>query len=211
MLKALPLWQSILYSLQGLEKQDWGSLIVHDVPVHLAMLNSTQRMDCEPAQNAFKETWAHWLILNEHRIEDNEDVNRLIKDLGSILDQRQTELVQGFSTNIYDHTRQALGRMYLHEADHSKDCGTLTAWDRVVDADQAYKAIAIYNKAYIVINMGKDNSMDEAINLLNETMKCVDVHVSENANTLMACHISSASGKFECIMPVRRTSKGNWR
>ena len=197
MLKALPLWQSILYSLQGLEKQDWGSLIVHDVPVLLAMLNSTQRMDCEPAQNAFKETWAHWLILNEHRIEDNEDVNRLIKDLGSILDQRQTELVQGFSTNFYDHTRQALGRMYLHEADHSKDCGTLTAWDRVVDADQAYKAIAIYNKAYIVINMGKDNSMDEAINLLNETMKCVDVHVAENANTLMACHISSTSGKFE--------------
>ena len=154
-------------------------------------------MDCKPSQNAFKETWAHWLILNEHRIEDNENVNQLIKDLGTTLDQRQTELVQGKSTNFYDHTRQALGRMYLHEADHSKDCGTLTAWNKAVDADHAYKAIAIYNKAYIIINMGEDGYMDEAINLLKETVKCVDVHVAENANTMMACHISSANGKFE--------------
>ena len=154
-------------------------------------------MDCKPAQNAFKESWAYWLILNEQRIEDNEDVNQLITDLETVLDQRQTELMLGSSANFYDHTRQALGRMYLHEADHSKDCGTLSTWDKAIDADPAYKAIAVYNKAYIVINMGKDGYIDEAIHLLKETIICVDVHVAENANTMMACHISTASGKFE--------------
>ena len=172
-------------------------MIVRDVPILLKVLDKTQRMDCKPAQNAFKETWAQWLVLNQHRIESNEDVNKLLQDLGSVLDQKQSELVQGISANFYDHTRQALGRMYLHEANHSKDCGTLAAWNKAIDADNSYKAIAIYNKAYIVINMGKGGYMDEAIDLLKETVKCIDVHISENANTMMACHISSANGKFE--------------
>ena len=170
--------------------------MIRDIPRLLSVLDETPKFDCKPAQNAFKETWAHWLILNEKRIEENEDVNQLISDLGKVLDQRQTELVQGKSPNFYDHTRQALGRMYLHENDHSKDCGTLTAWNKAIDADPAYKAVAVYNKAYIVINMGNTGYMDEAISLLKETIDCVDVHVAEAANTMMASHISAAHGKF---------------
>ena len=184
-------------SFQGLEKNDFGSMVVRDVPTVLAMLNKTNKMDCKPAQNAFKETWAKWLILNEHRIEDNEDVKTLMENLGTVLDQMQTELTQGSSANFYDHTKQALGRMYLHEADHTRDCGTLAAWDRAIQADNPYRAIAIYNKAYIIINMGEDGYMDQAIDLLKETIECLDVHIVENANTMMACHISSASGQFE--------------
>lgn len=182
---------------KGLEAKDWGQVEVCEVPSVLEKLLATKKIDCKPAQNAFKEAWAYWLILNEHRIEDNEDVNQLTNDLESVLNQLKTDLEQGISANFYDHTRQALGRMYLHEADHSKDCGTLTSWDKAIDADPAYKAIALYNKAYIVINMGKDGYIDEAINLLKETIPCVDVHVAENANTLMACHISTANGQFE--------------
>ncbi|MCG8034911.1 MAG: hypothetical protein JAZ03_22435, partial [Candidatus Thiodiazotropha taylori] len=172
-------------------------MTVSDISKLLEKLDNTQMMDCKPALNAFKETWAQWLILNEHRIENNEDVNQLIKDLESVLDQRQSQLEHGVSENFYDHTKQALGRMYLHEASHDRDCGTLAAWDRAIEADGAYKAIALYNKAYITINMAKDGYMDKAIELLKDTMKCVDVNVAENANTMMACHISSSNGKFE--------------
>ena len=196
LLECLYKWLSV-FAFQGLEMQDWGSLQVRDIPDLLDVLDKTRRMDCKPAQNAFKEAWAFWLILNEERIENNEHVKQLSTDLGVVLDKREKELEQGSSSNFYDHTRQALGRMYMHESDHRKHCGTLTAWDKSIDADPAYKAIAVYNKAYIIINMAKDGYLDEAIGLLKETMNCVDVHVAENANTMMACHISTANGKFE--------------
>ena len=171
-------------------------MVVGEVPILMNLLNNTNRMDCKPFQNAFKETWAQWLILNEHRIENNENVEELKKSISDALDQKQSDLIQGVSENFYDHTKQALGRMYLHEADHSKDCGTLAAWDRAIAADNSYRAVAIYNKAYITINMGKSGHMDEAIELLKETIECIDVHIAENANTMMACYISSANGKF---------------
>ena len=183
--------------LQGAEKGDWGSMMVGEVPSLLEKLGKSQKMDCKPAQNAYKETWAQWLILNEHRIEDNENVDKLMRELGDVLDKRQDEVTQGKSTNFYDHIRQALGRMYLHEMDHSNDCGTLAAWDLALQVDKSYGAIALYNKAYIVINMGKDSYLEQAISLLKEVVRHIDVHVAENANTMMACHISSANGKFE--------------
>ena len=182
-------------SFQGLEQLNWGSMMVKTLPTLKSQLFNTNKMDCKPAQNAFKETWAQWLILNEHHIQ-NKNVQDLEKSLSSVLEQRQSELLQGVSTNFYDHTKQALGRMFLHEANHSEDCGTLVAWDRAISADKAYRAVALYNKAYIIIHMGKSGYMDNAIQLLKETIKCIDVHVAENANTMMACHISSINGKF---------------
>ena len=79
--------------------------MVKTLPTLKSQLFNTNKMDCKPAQNAFKETWAQWLILNEHHIQ-NKNVQDLEKSLSSVLDQRQSELLQGVSTNFYDHTNK---------------------------------------------------------------------------------------------------------
>ncbi|XP_078533258.1 uncharacterized protein LOC144819160 [Lissotriton helveticus] len=157
---------------------------------------SNSKFDYSPALNALKESWALWLTLHEKDIEDHKDSNQLKKDLGEMIQKRADSLLRGESDNFYDFIKQAMDRMYLHTQNKASDYGALSFWQKAETTDQVYRAVSLYNQAYITINLGKEGYMQKAIDLLTQSKKMIDVYVSEVTNTMVSCQMSCID-KFE--------------
>nr|XP_033814323.1 uncharacterized protein LOC117366702 [Geotrypetes seraphini] len=150
------------------------------------------KMDFKPALNALKEAWALWLTIHEKDICDHGDIDQLMNDLSQVIKKKMNEVLEGSSKNLYDFTKLALDRMYLHTEDKGNDYGALEYWKKAESADQVFSAMAKYNRAYITVNLGREGYIQKAIDLLNATKKAIDIYISEQANTTVA-------GQLSCI------------
>ncbi|KAL6491312.1 hypothetical protein MHYP_G00016570 [Metynnis hypsauchen] len=177
------------------EKTDLFEVKVKDVPRYFE--SRCTKMDYHPALNALKESWGLWLILHTDQINTQNDINKLKEDLIQHLQNTSHKLLQGNSENFYDHIQQALGRTALHFQNKTKcDYGAKFYWEKAAGFENYYRAVALYNQAYVTINMAKKNYKDEARALLEEAEKAIDVYVSETANTLSLVSMS-VTGDFE--------------
>ncbi|KAM4651976.1 uncharacterized protein O3C94_014301 [Discoglossus pictus] len=167
------------YSL--IEQEDIYRL--NDVNKYMSILCNESKLDYQPALNALKETWALWLTLHEEDINNHKDVDLLKHELKCDLSKTSEYLLQGKSNNFYDFIKVAMDHTYLHINNKSHDHGALAYWKKAENADGAYKAISLYNRAFILINLGKENYINEAISLLKETKETMNVYVSEVSNT----------------------------
>ncbi|KAJ1134277.1 hypothetical protein NDU88_000730 [Pleurodeles waltl] len=158
--------------------------------------SSKTKLDYHPALNALKESWALWLTLHEKDIDEHKDIKELEKDLGQVIQRRTDSLLRGESDNFYDFIKQAMDRMYLHTQNKKSDYGALSFWQKAVKTDEVYRAVSLYNQAYITINMGQEGYMQKAIDLLKESKQMIDIYVSEVSNTTVYCQMSCIA-KFE--------------
>ncbi|KAL7880873.1 hypothetical protein SRHO_G00031270 [Serrasalmus rhombeus] len=177
------------------EKTDLFEVRVKDVPRYFE--SHCTKMDYNPALNALKESWGLWLILHTDQINTENDIKKLKEDLIQHLQNTSDKLLQGNSENFYDHIQQALGRTALHFQNKTKrDYGAKFYWEKASESDNCYRAVALYNQAYVTINMAEKNYKNEARALLEEAEKAIDVYVSETANTLSLVSMS-VTGDFE--------------
>ncbi|KAL7875434.1 hypothetical protein AOLI_G00103970 [Acnodon oligacanthus] len=171
------------------EKTDLFELKVKDVPRYFE--SHCTKMDYHPTLNALKESWGLWLILHTDQINTQKDIMKLKEDLIQHLKNTSHKLLQGNSENFYDHIQQALGRTALHFQNKTKcDYGAKFYWKKASGFENYYRAVALYNQAYVTINMAEKNYKDEARALLKEAEKAIDVYVSETANTLSLVSMS---------------------
>ncbi|XP_069482533.1 uncharacterized protein [Ambystoma mexicanum] len=157
---------------------------------------SQTKLDYRPALNALKETWALWLTLHDKDIEEHKDLKQLKQDLSRVTQKRVESLLRGESENFYDFIKQAMDRMYLHTQNKGSDYGALSFWEKAQNTDRVYRAISLYNQAYIKINLGQGDYVQNAIDLLTESKQTIHIYVSEVANTTVACQMSCLA-KFE--------------
>ncbi|XP_029428108.1 uncharacterized protein LOC115073646 [Rhinatrema bivittatum] len=148
------------------------------------------KMDLKPALNAIKETWALWLTLREKDIDNHMNLDQLKNDLSQVVKKKIDEVLKGNSSNIYDFTKLALDRMYLHNVDKGNDYGALKYWEKAKHTDPVYSAVSLYNQAYITVNLGSNGYIQKAIDLLNETKRTMDIYISEQTNTTVASQLS---------------------
>ncbi|KAF4088642.1 hypothetical protein AMELA_G00057110, partial [Ameiurus melas] len=201
------------------EKTDLFEVKVKDVPCYFESFHS--KMDYHPALNALKESWGMWLILHTDKINIQNDLTELKEDLIQHLLDTGNKLLQGQSENFYDHNQQALGRTALHFQNKNKcDYGAKSYWKKASDSDSYYRAVALYNQAYITINMAKEGYKCEARSLLEEAEKAIDVYISETTNTLSFCSLSinqdfephhSGSCNFQIQMQARMNIFNSWK
>ena len=145
-----------------------------------------KKFDHKPALNALKETWANWLILHEDAIEGSDaNFQKLQASLDVEFDRKARDLLQGDSQNPYDFIHQAVSRATVGREGQKQD------WERVADTDPSLKAVALYNKAFHVINEG---DLGHAICCLEEAKKAVDIYVMETYGTQTYAHMSTTSG-----------------
>ncbi|KAF7706856.1 hypothetical protein HF521_020110 [Silurus meridionalis] len=178
-------------------------------------------MDYHPALNALKESWGMWLILHTEQINIENDLNKLNKNLLQHLQDTSNKLLQGQSENFYDHVQVALGRTALHFLNKNKnDYGAKGYWEKASDSDTYYRAAALYNQAYITINLAKEGYKNEARSLLEQAEKAIDVYVSEIINTLYFSALSvtrdfdphhSGSCNFHLQMQARMNILNSWK
>ncbi|XP_030048634.1 uncharacterized protein LOC115462779 [Microcaecilia unicolor] len=150
------------------------------------------KMDFKPALNALKETWALWLTLHEKDIDNHMNLDQLKNNLSQVIQTRIQDVLEGKSNNFYDFIKLAMDRMYLHTTEKKKEFGALTYWEKAETVDPMYRAVSLYNRAYITVNLGKDGYIQKAIDLLNDTKKAIDSYISEQANMTVA-------GQLSCI------------
>ncbi|KAI5104597.1 hypothetical protein C0J45_6223 [Silurus meridionalis] len=201
------------------EKTDLFEVKVKDVPRYFESFNN--KMDYHPALNALKESWGMWLILHTEQINIENDLNKLNKNLLQHLQDTSNKLLQGQSENFYDHVQVALGRTALHFLNKNKnDYGAKGYWEKASDSDTYYRAAALYNQAYITINLAKDGYKNEARSLLEQAEKAIDVYVSEIINTLYFSALSvtqdfdphhSGSCNFHLQMQARMNILNSWK
>ncbi|XP_058251202.1 uncharacterized protein LOC131356317 [Hemibagrus wyckioides] len=201
------------------EKTDLFEVKVKDVPCYFESFHS--KMDYHPALNALKESWGIWLILHTDQINVHNDLTELKENLIQQLKDKSRKLLQGHSENLYDHIQQALGRTALHLQNKNRcDYGAETYWKKVSESDNYYRAAALYNQAYITINMARGGYKSEACSLLKEAEKAIDVYISETANTLSFCSLSvtpdfephhSGSCNFQTQMQARMNIFNSWK
>ncbi|KAL0194979.1 hypothetical protein M9458_008551, partial [Cirrhinus mrigala] len=154
------------------------------------------KFDYQPAVNALKESWALWLTLHEDHINRHDDFRQLEEDLKRTINETSGKLLRGKCDNFYDHVKQAIVRTELHcREKSSSDYGAKSYWQKVANSDPHYRAVALYNQAYITINLGKGNYKAEAMNLLGDAKKCIDVYISEVSNTMVSCNLSVIGSK----------------
>ncbi|KAJ1212522.1 hypothetical protein NDU88_000177, partial [Pleurodeles waltl] len=157
---------------------------------------SKTKLDYRPALNALKESWALWLTLHDKEIDEHKDIIELKKDLSQMIQRRSESLLRGESDNFYDFIKQAMDRMYLHTQNKASDYGALSFWQKAEKTDRVYRAVSLYNQAYITINLGQDGYMQKALDLLKESKKMIEIYVSEVSNTTVSCQMSCLA-KFE--------------
>ncbi|KAB5578948.1 hypothetical protein PHYPO_G00188350 [Pangasianodon hypophthalmus] len=201
------------------EKTDLFEVKVKDVPRYFESFHS--KVDYHPALNALKESWGIWLILHTEQINIENDLTELKVDLIHHLHDTSNKLLQGQSENFYDHIQQALGRTALHFQNKNKcDYGAKSYWKKASESDNYYRAIALYNQAYITINMAKEGYKSEAHSILEEAEKAIDVYVSEMTKTLYFCSLSvtqdfephhSGSCNFQIQMQARMNIFNSWK
>ncbi|XP_029564674.1 uncharacterized protein LOC115159261 isoform X2 [Salmo trutta] len=177
------------------ERLDLSEMGPNDVPE--CFKDNGPKFDYQPALNALKETWALWLTLHEEHIRQHEDISVLKADLLEHLTNRGNMLLNGKSQNFYDHIKQATGRTDLHLRNKSKcDYEAKSYWKDVEECDPFYSVVAMYNQAFITINMGKDGYKTEARKLLERAKTSVNVYLSETTNTMVSFQIATR-GNFE--------------
>ncbi|XP_078533262.1 uncharacterized protein LOC144819164 [Lissotriton helveticus] len=157
---------------------------------------SQTKLDYRPALNALKESWALWLTLRDKDIDEHKDLNELKRDLGQVIQKRADCLLRGESDNFYDFIKQAMDRMYLHTQNKTSDYGALSFWQKAEMTDRVYRAVSLYNQAYITINLVQAGYMQKALDLLNESKQMIEIYVSEVTNTTVSCQMSCLA-KFE--------------
>ncbi|KAK2859991.1 hypothetical protein Q7C36_004157 [Tachysurus vachellii] len=202
-----------------IEKIDLFEVKIKDVHRYFESFHS--KMDYHPALNALKESWGIWLILHTDQINIHSDLTHLKEDLIQNLQDTSNKLLQGHSENFYDHIQQALGRTALHHQNKNKcDYGAKTYWKKASDSDNYYRAVALYNQAYITINLAKDGYKTEARSLLEEAEKTLDVYISETTRTLSFCSLSvtrdfephhSGSCNLQIQMQARMNIFNSWK
>ncbi|XP_077065732.1 uncharacterized protein LOC143718601 [Siphateles boraxobius] len=178
------------------------------------------KFDYQPAINALKESWALWLTLHEDHINRHDDFRQLQADLIRTIKETSGKLLRGECDNFYDHIKQAIVRTDLHCRDKSNNAfGAESYWQKVGNSDPHYKAVALYNLAYISINLGKGNYKADAMKLLEEAKKSIDVYVSEVSNTMVSCNLSVTGNKdqssdnnnFQSQMEARMNIFKSWK
>ncbi len=154
------------------------------------------KFDYQPAINALKESWALWLTLHEDHINRHDDFGQLEADLIRTINETSGKLLRGECDHFYDHVKQAIVRTDLHCREKSKnDYGAQSYWQKVANSDPHYRAVALYNQAYITINLGKGNYKADAMNLLEDAKKSINVYISEVSNTMVSCNLSVTGNK----------------
>ncbi|KAF5880029.1 Protein translocase subunit SecA [Clarias magur] len=199
------------------EKKDPMRLDLNDIPDCFKCYQ--HKFDYQPAVNALKESWALWLTLHEEHINRHDDISELQADLSRTISETSGKLLQGECDNFYDHVRQAIVRTDLHCRNISNsDYGAESYWKNVVASDPHYKAVALYNLAYITINLGRNNCIAEALNLLKDAKKFIDVHILEVSNTMISCNLAITGNKdqstdynnFQSQMEARMNIFKSW-
>ncbi|KAJ8253689.1 hypothetical protein COCON_G00203010 [Conger conger] len=156
-----------------------------------------KKLDYKPALDALKEAWALWLTLSEHNIEQHKNFSDLEADLFGQLTSTCKMILLGQSHKFYDYLKQAVIRTDLHCRTKTKcDYGAKDCWQKVAECDPFYRAVALYNQAYITINLAKKDYKAEAMKLLEESKETVDVYISETSNTAVAGQMAMR-GHFE--------------
>ncbi|XP_005952275.1 uncharacterized protein LOC102301446 [Haplochromis burtoni] len=174
------------------ERSDLSKVKLKDVPEYFKIHQN--KFDYQTALNALKESWALWLILHEEHISRHDDISKLREDLTKDLKKTGDFLLQGTSCNFYDYIKQATSRTDLHCMNKTKcDFGAKTYWQKAAECDHFYSAVALYNQAYITLNLRKGDYIAEAKKLLEEAQSAVDVYLSESTNTMMFCNFSVMS------------------
>ncbi|CAM4573391.1 unnamed protein product [Leuciscus chuanchicus] len=177
------------------------------------------KFDYQPAINALKESWALWLTLHEDHINRHDDSKQLEADLIRTINETSEKLLRGECDNFYDHVKQAIVRTDLHCRDKSNNAfGAESYWQKVANFDPHYKAVALYNQAYITINLGKGNYKADAMKLLEDAKKSIDAYVSEVSNTMVSCYLSVTGDKdqstdnnnFQSQMEARMNIFKSW-
>lgn len=171
------------------EQTDLSKMKLKDVPKCFKIHRN--KFDYQTALNALKESWALWLILHEEHISRHDDISKLREDLTKDLKKTGDLLLQGKSNNFYDYIKQATSRTELQNMNKTKcDFGAKTYLQSAAECDHLYSAVALYNHAYITLNLRKKGYMTEAKKLLEEAKTAVDVYLSEATNTMMFCNLS---------------------
>lgn len=201
------------------EKTDLFEVKVKDVPHCFKSFRS--KMDYHPALNALKESWGMWLVLHTDQINLENDLDELKEDLIQHLEDSSNKLLQGESENFYDYVQQALGRTALHLQNKNKcDYGAKTYWKKISDVEDFYRAVALYNQAYITINMAEKGYQTEACSLLKEAETAIDVYISETTSTMSFCSLSvspdfephhSGSCNLQIQMQARMNIFNSWK
>ncbi|XP_052409495.1 uncharacterized protein LOC127955908 [Carassius gibelio] len=177
------------------------------------------KFDYQPAISALKESWALWLTLHEDHINRHDDFGQLEADLIRTINETSGKLLRGECDNFYDHVKQAIVRTDLHCREKSKnDYGAKSYWQKVANSDPHYRAVALYNQAYITINLGKGNYKADAMNLLKDAKKSIDFYISEVSNTMVSCNLSvtgnkdqsTESNNFQSQMEARMNIFKSW-
>ncbi|XP_073730550.1 uncharacterized protein [Misgurnus anguillicaudatus] len=177
------------------------------------------KFDYQPAVNALKESWALWLTLHEDHINRHDDFKELEADLIKTINKTSEKLLRGECDNFYDHVRQAIVRTDLHCRNKSSiNNGAKSYWQKVVDFDPHFKAVALYNQAFITINLGKGNYKADAMKLLEDAKTSIDVYISEVSNTMVSCNLSvtgnkdqnSKNNNFQSQMQARMNIFESW-
>ncbi|KAM9331079.1 uncharacterized protein PAF06_019439 [Gastrophryne carolinensis] len=177
------------------ERQDFHSRC-HTLPRDYLKKSGSHKLDYHPALNSMKETWALWLTTHEKDINDHKDIGPLRDDLSHVLTVKSFDLLQGKSENFYDYIKVAMDRTHLHIGNKSNDYGALFYWEKMGETDNMYRAISLYNRALITINMGKDGYKEKAITLLQEAKTALAIYTSEICNVITFGNVTQSS-KFE--------------
>ncbi|XP_042578754.1 uncharacterized protein LOC122137151 [Cyprinus carpio] len=199
------------------EKLDPMQMQLNDIPD--CFKHHQPKFDYQPAINALKESWALWLTLHEDHINRHDDFGQLEADLIRTINETSGKLLRGECDNFYDHVKQAIVRTELHCREKSKnDYGAKSCWQKVANADPHYRAVALYNQAYITINLGKGNYKADAMNMLKDAKKSIDVYISDVSNTMVSCNLSvtgnkdqsTESNNFQSQMEARMNIFKSW-
>ncbi|KAG1927640.1 preprotein translocase subunit SecA [Pimephales promelas] len=200
------------------EKLDPMGIQVDNIPD--CFKRHQHKFDYQPAINGLKESWALWLTLHEDHINRHDDFRQLEADLIRTINETSVKLLQGKCDNFYDHVKQAIVRTDLHCRDKSKnDFGAKSYWQKVANFDSHYKAVALYNQAYITINLGKGNYKADAMKLLEDAKESIDIFVLEVSNTMVSCNLSVNGNKdqstdnnnFQSQMEARMNIFKSWK
>ncbi|KAL0194972.1 hypothetical protein M9458_008544, partial [Cirrhinus mrigala] len=200
----------------GKEKLDPMQMQLKNIPD--CFKHYQPKFDYQPAINALKESWALWLTLHEDHINRHDDFGQLEADLIRTIHETSGKLLRGECDHFYDHVKQAIARTNLHcREKSSSDYGAKSYWQKAANSDPHYRAVALYNQAYITINLGEGNYIADAMNLLEDAKKSVEVYISEVSNTMVSCNLSITESKahntdnnFQSQMEARMNIFKSW-
>ncbi|KAM4726523.1 uncharacterized protein FYW61_012323 [Anableps anableps] len=171
------------------ERRDVKKLKSKDLPE--CFRSHRQKFDYETAINALKESWALWLILHEEHFSRHDEIHLLRENLIKELKKTADQILKGRSSNFYDYIKLAKSRTDIHRSNKKEsDFGALSYWQSAAQCDPFYCAVALYNQAYITVNLQRSGYKEEAKQLLEKANTAVDVCLSETTNTMTFCNLA---------------------